>query len=98
MSSACSELLITAQDAPGARLMRTKQQDDAHFFLWPIISPRTLRGSSRVRFLFMLGVSNEMCGISQRCSAINQTGFSVVIQLRRSKRTRFTGRDERHNV
>ena len=64
-----------------------------YFFLWPIISPRTLRESSLVRFFLMLDVSSEMCGISQRCSAINQTGFSVVIQLRWSKRARFTGRE-----
>ena len=44
------------------------------------------------------GVSKEMCGISQRCSAMNQIGFSVVIQLRRSNRARFTGREYRRRV
>src|SRR4029077_11307193 len=52
------------------------------FFLWPTISPRTVRRSTRVRFFSVAGVSNEMCGISQRYSAINQVGFSVVIQFR----------------
>ena len=35
-----------------------------------------------------------MCGISQRCSAMNQIGFSVGIQLRSSNRVRFTGLSE----
>ena len=50
------------------------------FCLWPSISPRNVRRSTRVRFFSIAGVSNEMCGISQRYSAMNQTGFSVVIQ------------------
>ena len=49
----------------------------------------TERASSRVRFFFIAGASNETCGISKRCSAINQTGLSVVIQFKRSKRARF---------
>src|SRR6476646_1570768 len=44
------------------------------------------------------GGTNEMCGISQRCSAMNQIGFSVVIQLRSSNRARFTGREYRRRV
>ena len=57
-----------------------------------------VRRSSRVRFFSIAGVSNEMCGISQRCSAMNQIGFSVVIQLRPSNRARFTGREYRRSV
>ena len=53
-----------------------------YFFRWPTISPDIVRRSSRVRFFSIAGVSNETCGISQRCSAMNQIGFSVVIQLR----------------
>ena len=45
------------------------------FFLWPTISPRTVRWSTRVRFFSIAGFSNEMCGISQRYSAMNQTRF-----------------------
>jgi hypothetical protein len=56
--------------------------DESHFFLWPTISPSKVRRSTRVRFFCIAGVSNEMCGISQRCSAMNQTGFSVVIQFK----------------
>ena len=71
----------------------TSQPD--YFFLWPTISPRTVRRSTRVRFFSVAGVSNEMCGISQRCSAMNQIGFSVVIQLRSPNRVRFSGLSER---
>jgi hypothetical protein len=53
-----------------------------YLFLWPTISLRTVRRSTRVRFFSIAGVSNEICGISQRCSAMNQVGFSVAIQLR----------------
>ena len=56
--------------------------DESHFFLWPTISPRSVRRSTRVRFLSIAGVSNEICGISQRYSAMNHIGFSVVIQCR----------------
>jgi hypothetical protein len=64
-----------------------------HFFLWPTISARSVRRSTRVRFFSIADVSNEMCGISQRYSAMNQIGFSVVIQCRSSNRERFTGRE-----
>jgi len=57
-------------------------QGGNHFFLWPTISARIVRRSMRVRSFSIAGVSNEMCGISQRCSAMNQIGFSVVIQWR----------------
>src|ERR1043166_8398685 len=69
-----------------------------YLFLWPTISPRRVRRSTRVRFFSILGVSNEMCGISQRYSAMNQVGFSVVIQWRSSNRARFTGREYRRKV
>jgi hypothetical protein len=52
-----------------------------HLFLWPTISPCMVRRSTRVRLFSIAGVSSEMCGISQRYSAMNQTGFSVVIQF-----------------
>lgn len=52
------------------------------FFLWPTISPRTMRRSTRVRFFSIASVSSEICGISQRYSATNQVGFSVVIQFK----------------
>jgi len=39
---------------------------------------------------FIVDVSNEMCWISQRYSAMNQIGFSVVIQWRSSNRARFS--------
>jgi len=64
-----------------------------YFFLCPTISPDMVRRSRRVRFFSIAGVSNEMCGISQRYSAMNHVGFSVVIQLTRSNRARFTGRE-----
>src|SRR5206468_7858749 len=64
-----------------------------YFLRWPIISPRSVRRSTRVRFFSIAVVSNEMCGISHKYSAMNQTGLSVVIQLRSSKRARFTGRE-----
>ncbi len=53
-----------------------------YFFLWPTISPSNVRRSTRVRRFSIAGVSNEMCGISQRYSAMNQIGFSVLIQFR----------------
>jgi len=63
---------------------------DSHFtrsqgvyrFLWPTISPLRVRRSTRVRFFSIAGVSNEMCGISQRYSAMNQIGLSVIIQFK----------------
>ena len=64
-----------------------------YFFLCPNISPRMVRGSRRVRRFSIAGVSSEMCGISQRCSAMNQIDFSVAIQWRRSKRARLTARE-----
>src|SRR5206468_10927501 len=67
--------------------------DENHRVLWPTISPDIVRRSTRARFLSIDGVSSEMCGISHRCSAMNQTCLSVVIQLRSSKRARFTGRE-----
>ena len=73
-------------DTPAAKV-------ENYFFLWPIISPRSVRRSTRVRFFSITDVSNEMCGISQRCSAMNQIGFSVVIHCRGSNRARFTGRE-----
>jgi hypothetical protein len=53
-----------------------------YLFLWPTISPRSVRRSTRVRFFSIAGVSSEMCGMSQRYSAMNQIGFSAVIQFR----------------
>ncbi len=53
-----------------------------YLFLWPTISPRNVRRSTRVRFFSIAGVRSRMCGISQRYSAMNQIGFSVVIQCR----------------
>src|SRR5579859_5965765 len=49
--------------------------------------------SMRLRLLTCAGLRTRVCGISQRYSAINQTGFSVVIQWSESKRARFTGRE-----
>ena len=85
--------LVSAAVAIVARMRAADTYDRRDLLRWPTISPRTLRGSSRLRFFFMLDEISEMCGMSQRCSAINQTGFSVVIQLRRSNRARFTGRE-----
>ena len=48
---------------------------DAALVLASIISPRIDRRSMRVRFFSIAGVSNEMCGMLQRCSAINQIGY-----------------------
>ena len=65
-----------------------------YLFLWPTISADIERRSSRVRFFSIAAVSSEMCGISQRCSATKQIGFSVLIQLRSSNRARFSGLSE----
>jgi len=68
------------------------------FFRWPTISPLTVRGSTLVRRFSAPRGNNGVCGISHRCSAMNQIGLSVVIQLRSSNRARFTGREYRRKV
>ena len=62
------------------------------FFLWPTISPRTVRRSTRVRLFSIAGVSNERCGISQRCSAMNQIGFSAShpVEIIESRKVHWT--------
>src|SRR5215831_5199916 len=86
------EKFATASAQSPAREARAFPNPD-YFVRWPTISARNVRRSRRVRFFAIAGVSNERCGISQRYSAMNQIGFSVVIQFLLSKRARFTGRE-----
>src|ERR1700730_10278022 len=65
------------------------------FFRWPTISLSQVRRSTRVRCFSKPRVSKGWCGMSQRYSAINQIGFSKVIQWRLSNRARFTGFENR---